>query len=51
MQFYINEERRKWSFGSKTNAKNAWGLLKVIRQLALINTYKYFQIKTNQIES
>jgi hypothetical protein len=27
----INEERRKWSFGSKTNAKNAWGLLKVIR--------------------
>jgi hypothetical protein len=43
MQFYINEERRKWSFGSKTNAKNAWGLLKVI--------YKYFQIKTNQIES
>jgi hypothetical protein len=22
----INEERRKWSFGSKTNAKNAWGL-------------------------
>jgi hypothetical protein len=27
----INEERRKWSFGSKRNAKNVWGLLKVIR--------------------
>jgi hypothetical protein len=25
----INDERRKWSFGSKTNAKNIWGLLKV----------------------
>jgi hypothetical protein len=37
----VNEERRKWSFGSKTNAKNAWGLLKVGNQkfqLALIDT-------------
>jgi hypothetical protein len=38
----INEERRKWSFGSKTNAKNAWGLL---------TKSKYFQIKTNQTET
>jgi hypothetical protein len=27
----INEESRKWSFGSKKNAKNTWGLLKLIR--------------------
>jgi hypothetical protein len=33
----INEERRKWSFGSKTNAKNAWGLPKVIRLALIIN--------------
>jgi hypothetical protein len=37
----INEEGRKWSFGSKTNAKNAWGLPTKDNQnfqLALINT-------------
>jgi hypothetical protein len=40
----INEERRKWSFGSKTNAKNAWGLPAKGNQnflLALINTNMY----------
>jgi hypothetical protein len=37
----MHEKRRKWSFGSKTNAKNAWGLpIKANQnfQLALINT-------------
>jgi hypothetical protein len=37
----MHEKRRKWSFGSKTNAKNAWGLpIKGNQnfQLALINT-------------
>jgi hypothetical protein len=29
----INEESRKWSLGSKKNAKNTWGLLEVIRPL------------------
>jgi hypothetical protein len=47
----INEERRKWSFGSKTKAKNAWYKGNQNFQLALINTNTYFQIKTNQTES
>jgi hypothetical protein len=44
MQFSIlmkNEGNGHWSFGSKTNAKNAWGLPTKSNQnfqLALINT-------------
>jgi hypothetical protein len=26
----VKEESRKWALGSKKNAKNTWGLLKVI---------------------
>jgi hypothetical protein len=38
----INEERRKWSFGSKINAKNAWGLPTKSNQ-----NFELASIKTN----